>query len=187
MMLGKTGLAWLAALFGAAAAANTPQAGSTSAARNGEFIARNYPPEALKRGEQGRVGFELTIESDGSLAGCAVTQSSGHKFLDEGTCEFLIRHAQMKPVVDTEGRRVRATRSGYIDWKLPKNAGSLAAASAGPAKTDPLICKRTQAPGSLVIKVRRCMTKSEWALQERLVQDDIARSRDRVMCSDHGC
>jgi len=31
-------------------------------ARNGEFIWKYYPPGALKRGEQGRVAFKLTIE-----------------------------------------------------------------------------------------------------------------------------
>ena len=89
---------------------------------NAEFLARNYPPESLKRGEQGRVGFQLSFEADGSLTGCAITQSSGFATLDNGTCDMLARSAKITPAQDADGRRVPSVRTGYIDGKLPANS-----------------------------------------------------------------
>ena len=156
---------------------------------NAEFLAKNYPPESLKRGEQGRVGFQLTFESDGSLTGCAITQSSGFASLDHGTCDMLALSAKIEPARDAEGRRVRTVRTGYIDWKLPANGARLTQASVPGLQTagDPLVCKRSSVPGSIIKRIKRCMTKSEWAAQDRLVQDEIHRAQTGNTCSDHGC
>ena len=179
-------LAALTAMAGSAAI-GAVQA-SVQERKNGEFIADHYPPEALKRGEQGRVAFRLTIDKEGKIAGCDVTESSGFAILDRETCELLVRYAHLKPVVDSDGRRIRATRSGHIVWTLPSRDVALATTDAVTMpKPDPMICKRTSRPGSLIIKVRRCMTKSEWALQERLTQDEVRRAQESIPCTDHGC
>ena len=39
--------------------------------KNGQFLWDYYPPGALKRGEQGRVAFSLTIEPTGVISGAA--------------------------------------------------------------------------------------------------------------------
>ncbi len=41
------------------------------------FNSDNYPPSALRAGEQGRVVASLTIGTDGRVADCEVTSSSG--------------------------------------------------------------------------------------------------------------
>ena len=144
---------------------------------NGEFIARNYPVRALKAREQGKVGFRLVVEPDGSLGSCDVTQSSGSKSLDSETCELILRHARLTPVRNAEGRAVRAVQNGHINWKLPANAPQMAsaAASKGP---DPerIICKRTAKTGSLVSRTKQCMTARQWAEAARIARgqaDDL--------------
>ena len=168
------------------------QAGTGTTAKpsaNAEFLAKNYPAESLQRGEQGRVGFQLTFEADGSLTACAITQSSGFAALDNGTCDMLAQSAKIEPARDTEGRRVSAVRTGYIDWKLPSNSVKIAQAGAPGRKSsaDPLICKRTSVPGSIIKKIKRCMTKTEWAIQDRIVREEVRRAMDGNTCSDHGC
>ena len=179
----------IAAAIGAAANAPAVAGDSAKSAENAGFLAKNYPPESLRRGEQGKVGFQLSFEADGSLTGCAITQSSGFPTLDNGTCEMLARSAKVAPAQDAEGRRVPTIRTGYIDWKLPANRVKMAQAGAsnGTSAADPLVCRRSTVPGSIIKKVKRCMTKSEWKIQDRLVQNEIQRAQTASTCSDHGC
>jgi len=178
----------LAASISMFGSAQTVASITAKSAANAEFLSRNYPPESLKRGEQGRVGFQLTFEADGTLTECAVSQSSGFVTLDEGTCEMLTKSAKVAPARDSSGRSVRTVRTGYIDWKLPAGANQLAQADLTQAKaTEPLICKRTSMPGSIIKKIKRCMTKSEWAAQDRIVREEVRRAMDGNTCSDHGC
>jgi TonB family protein len=144
-------------------------------ARNGEFIWKYYPPGALKRGEQGRVSFSLTIEPTGVVSACDVTGSSGFKTLDEETCTIMGLYARLQPVRDADGRAIRAKRSGFIAWKLPPGATRVADAS--PAKTiskpDQLICRKDITTGSLIATTRQCLTRSEWARQEQQARDEV--------------
>src|SRR3954468_9307586 len=82
--------------------------------KNGEFLWRYYPPGALKRGEQGRVAFRLTIEPTGTIGTCDVIESSGFRALDAETCEIMALYARVQPVRNEEGRAVRAVQNGYI-------------------------------------------------------------------------
>jgi len=159
-------------------------------ARNGEFISKHYPPGALKRGEQGRVAFQLTIEPDGSIGACDVTESSGFPGLDQETCEVMVHYARLQPVRNDEGRAVRATTPGHIVWKLPNGATKIASATAPTTalKPDKVICKRTQSTGSLISKTKQCMTRSEWARTEQNTRDqmDSLQFRGNVDCKSSG-
>ena len=150
-------------------------------AKNGEFISKHYPPQALKRGEQGKVTFRLTIEPDGSLGSCDVTQSSGFSTLDRETCEIMVHYARLKPVRDEEGRAIRATQDGYIVWRLPSGTKvASSAASKTMPKPDQVICKRTQTTGSLIGKTKQCMTRSEWARTEQNTRDQMDNLQGRA-------
>ena len=145
---------------------------AVSMSSNGEFIAKNYPPRALKAREQGKVGFRLIVEPDGSLGSCEVTESSRSKALDSETCELILRHARLNPVRNADGRAVRAVQTGYINWVLPKNAPQLA--SAAPSKgNDPqrIICKRSASTGSLIARTKQCMTAKQWSEAQRIARD----------------
>jgi len=134
------------------------------ASKNGEFLWKYYPPGALKRGEQGRVAFRLTIEPTGVISSCDVTESSGFKSLDSETCEIMSLYAQVQPVRNGDGRAIRAQQPGFIVWKLPQGATKLASAS--PSKTMPrpdgIICRKDITTGSLIATTKVCMKRSEW-------------------------
>jgi TonB family protein len=155
--------------------------------KNGEFMTKHYPYAALKRGEQGRVGFELGVDRDGMLTSCQVTQSSGHANLDKETCDFLIKYARLQPVQNADGRTVNATQQGFINWQLPKGAKQFASAS-GPTALDPgkKICRRYARTGSKVAHVRVCHTREEWAVQERVTRDEVNRSQELGKCDVSG-
>jgi len=155
------------------------------ASKNGEFLWKYYPPGALKRGEQGRVAFNLTIEPTGVISSCDVTESSGFKALDAETCDIMGLYARVSPVRNADGRAIRAEQPGYIVWKLPP--GSTRFASASGAKTlskpDQLVCRRDITTGSLVATTKQCLTKTEWAAQARAARDatEQLQGKDTIM------
>lgn len=83
------------------------------------FSNEDYPASAQRAGEQGKVGFTLTIGTDGRVTGCRVTSSSGSSSLDSTTCRLLQRRARFTPARDARGNPVAADHSGSINWRLP--------------------------------------------------------------------
>lgn len=188
MVLRLVILASFSVVSSVAGAAANPEPPTVNQSINRDFIASHYPPAARKAGEQGQVGFKVTIEPDGSLSTCEVTQASGFSALDNATCALILRHASFPTVRDAAGRAVRVVRLGHIDWKLPRGTVTASASTKRTTENpDQIICKRFQAPGSWIIKNRQCMTRAEWRRQERTVRDEVERVRDRVFCGDHGC
>jgi periplasmic protein TonB len=169
-------LAAIPVLTSSASIANADPEQSVRMSNNGEFIARNYPLRALKAREEGKVGFRLVVESDGSLGSCDVTSSSGSKALDNETCELILRHARLNPVRNADGRAVRAVQNGYINWKLPANAPQMASAAAshGP-DPDRIICKRSAKTGSLIARTKQCMTARQWAEASRIARGETQK------------
>jgi len=153
-------------------------------AKNGEFIWKYYPPGALKRGEQGRVAFKLTIEPTGVISMCEVTESSGFKALDRETCDIMGLYARVQPVRNADGRAIRATQSGFINWKLPPGATRVAEASTKKTmpKPDALVCRKDITTGSLVATTTQCLTRAEWRHQEQVTKDEIDRIQGKLIC-----
>jgi TonB family protein len=146
---------------------------SVRPSKNGEFIAKHYPPRALKAGEQGKVSFRLVVQPDGSLGTCEVTKSSGYKSLDDETCELILRYARLSITRNSDGRAVRSEQNGFINWVHPKGQGKQASAmELAAAKTpDKIICKRTPSTGSLIRRSKQCMTARQWAEASRIARD----------------
>ena len=165
-------LAAIPVLTSSASMGMADPAQSVRISSNGEFIADHYPVRALRAREEGKVGFRLVVESDGSLGSCDVTESSGSKSLDNETCELILRYARLTPVRNSDGRAVRAVQNGYINWKLPANAPKMAsaAASKGP-DPDRIICKRTAKTGSLISRTKQCMSARQWAEASRIARN----------------
>jgi TonB family protein len=163
-----------------------PAASRTMAqdAKNGEFMWKYYPPGALKRGEQGRVAFKLTIEPTGVISMCDVTESSGFKALDAETCEIMGLYARVQPVRNADGRAIRATQDGFINWKLPPGAARIATASGAKTmpKPDRLVCRKDIKTGSLVATMTQCLTRAEWRHQEQVTKDEIDRIQGKLIC-----
>lgn len=80
----------------------------------------NYPPSALRRGEQGKTRFRLDINEKGRADNCQILESSGSPELDETTCDILIKRARFKPARDEAGRPVRGIHESTMTWQLPR-------------------------------------------------------------------
>lgn len=158
-----------------AASATGASAGETTKAEravtNGEIVLDHYPPESLKAGEEGTVHFRVTLDKDGGLTTCAVTESSGFPRLDSATCDMLVATARFRRAEDATGPRQRAIHDGTVVWKLP--AGLAKAERPTPAppttvKTEDLadaalICRRVPKLGGIYVKTKMCLTKEDWA------------------------
>ncbi len=81
--------------------------------------ADDYPPEALRRGQQGTVRFSVTVGTGGRVVDCTITRSSGYAELDEGTCRLARRKLRFTPG-RLAGRTVAMNSVPFgITWTLP--------------------------------------------------------------------
>jgi TonB family protein len=80
---------------------------------------KDYPPEALAKGEQGTSVIRLTIEPDGKPSACGVVSSSGSRTLDLYTCAIFVRRVQYDPAIDANGQPVRSVLFTRLTWRIP--------------------------------------------------------------------
>jgi len=78
----------------------------------------DYPAAALRRHEQGTVGYRIEIDATGAVAACTIVQSSGSASLDSGTCDLFRSRARFTPARDAEGRAVPDYYVGRITWRF---------------------------------------------------------------------
>ena len=100
-----------AALLLLAAALSAPAAAENAGPRPPVFkgpLRVDYPAEALRREQQGRVGYRLTIDESGKVTDCVVTSSSGFPLLDDATCRMALK-AAFEPALDADGRPTSGT------------------------------------------------------------------------------
>jgi TonB family protein len=83
------------------------------------FAGEAYPREALRRREQGAVGYRLVVRADGRVGRCDVIASSGSRSLDAATCRILRRRAIFAPARDGAGRPVADVVASQVRWSLP--------------------------------------------------------------------
>ena len=93
-----------------------PRVGS---GRSGWITADDYPSAAIRAGDEGTVGIQVTIGSDGRVAACTVTAPSGHPALDAATCRLYQRRARFTAALDAAGTPVSASYSDRVRWVLP--------------------------------------------------------------------
>ena len=155
----------IAAACAGVANAETAEEAAFRVSKNGEVVFKNYPPRALRAGEQGMVGFLITIDKDGEPTECRVTHTSGYPSLDRETCALISNYGVFKPVRDASGRLVGQARSqGYVNWQLPGQSRVTSARQiAAKDVPDKMVCRRIERTGSLIAKDRICKTAREWA------------------------
>ncbi|WP_053843331.1 TonB family protein [Paracidovorax avenae] len=85
-----------------------------------------YPPEARRRGHEGRVVVSATIGSMGQARDVSIAQSSGHRELDESALA-AVRNATFHPAKDSQGYAVDAS------YRIPFNFVLSDKPGAGPA------------------------------------------------------
>lgn len=81
--------------------------------------AADYRSQWLRAGIEGRVGITLVISNSGRVDSCQVTQSSGHPYLDEYTCDLVSRRARFQPATDGNAKRIGGTFSTNVNWQIP--------------------------------------------------------------------
>ncbi|MFO6447111.1 energy transducer TonB [Erythrobacter sp. NE805] len=127
----------------------------------------DYPPEAWRNGEQGRVQYDLVVSSEGEVTGCRVWQSTATPALDAETCRLLRERARFEPGKDGEGKPVSSSFRGAVNWE--RRQPELGA-------------------GSFTIKVAFTIDERGKASNCRMVErsgdipDEIARNFERNPC-----
>jgi TonB family protein len=99
-------------------------AGSKAAGVTGNpaqfFGPEQYPPEALRAHQQGRVVARLWVDTEGKVASCSVRQSSGSRSLDATTCEIALSRVTYSPATDKRGRPIASEVMLPVRWVLPE-------------------------------------------------------------------
>jgi len=81
-------------------------------------IQENYPPRAVRDEIQGRVGVRVTVGTNGRVADCSVTNSSGSSILDDAACAGMRSYARFKPALNDAGQAITGSYSTTIVYQL---------------------------------------------------------------------
>lgn len=110
----------IAMLVAVAAATSEPVAPAIlthASGRAGMTVSvRDYPSDALKRGEEGRTEFRFLVNTSGTVQDCEVTLSSGSTALDTRSCEIMAR-GRFRPARDAQGNAVPEHWRSAITWR----------------------------------------------------------------------
>lgn len=82
------------------------------------FSHDDYPVEALRRNEEGRVMLRLKIDPRGAPRACAIVSSSGSIILDDATCDLAMRRSRFMPARGADGKAVWGSWTSGIRWQL---------------------------------------------------------------------
>ncbi len=80
----------------------------------------DYPGQAVRDRREGVVAFKLTIDAEGRVKQCSVTQSSGATELDDATCATISKRARFTAGQDANGKAVEGEYTSRVSWKLPE-------------------------------------------------------------------
>lgn len=100
------------AISKAAAARGNPSSWITDA---------DYPPSALRAGEEGSVGISFNVNAQGRIEACSVSSSSGSSALDQATCRLVERRGRYSPALDAAGNPIAGGRQRLrFRWQIQK-------------------------------------------------------------------
>ena len=96
------------------AAAPTP---ATPKGRGNAFSDDDFPDASRRAEEAGVTRVSYTVDVDGKVSACTVTQSSGFPRLDDATCKIIMRRFRFNPAT-RDGRPVQETKTQPVRWQL---------------------------------------------------------------------
>jgi TonB family protein len=170
------------AISGIASGQDVTAQPSQIVARNRLVVAKFYPPESIRRGEEGQVQFRIVSDKRGRLDACQVVKSSGYAALDTATCDMMLAGATATPLRNGKGWHVVGARDGIVDWTLPEDAPRPATPPPFTALRNavgvPLICKRQTKSGSAFITEKVCLTREDWHRAEEYAQAETFRMQN---------
>jgi TonB family protein len=83
------------------------------------FRSTDYPADAMKNRQEGRVQFLLLVDERGKIASCHVLQASGVPVLDGMGCQVLTQRAKFTPSLDQHGKPIRSSVvTPVIVWRI---------------------------------------------------------------------
>lgn len=141
-----------------------------------------YPPESMRRGEEGDVGVRVTTDRKGRMTGCQVTKSSGYLALDSASCDLLLTYGQTKPYLGPDGRSIVRVQDGQVVWRLPADkrpatppphTATASFIASNQSNSERKICKTVVRTGSMADRQKVCLTAREWQTQRDTTQRDL--------------
>ncbi len=149
---------------------------------------KGYAPDAFKRDGVYSIAFRLDVRTDGGVAACTVTSSTGDTGIDDTTCAMLSERVRFSPAIDRDGKPMAASFAGAFSWTVsrqadaartppPKTAPALALAPAAafhPPARCPEDDRRAAVPQGTAIPFKPCGT-GEW-----IFADDYPASARRA-------
>lgn len=85
----------------------------------GEWVTdADYPPQAKRQGEQGRVVVRMAVDRKGLPYRCWVVSGSGSQTLDATTCYLMQTRARFTPAQDPSGKPMEWTYQVSFRWML---------------------------------------------------------------------
>jgi TonB family protein len=141
------------------------------------FSPQSYPARALQEGAEGTVAFEVQVDARGRPGRCVVTSSSGHRSLDEGTCDIIRRRGRFRAAVGRDGSPVASTFASQVSWRtaVPAPHSYRAVIVDLSAEGAPSQC-RVEAMEMLPDEADSCAA----ALRDIALQPNVARSFSRL-------
>ena len=86
-----------------------------------EIYSSDYPTEALRRNESGRVEYEMAVSMTGVPQACTVVASSGSEILDRRTCAIAMERSAFIPAANGAGDPTNGTFRTSITWRMDEN------------------------------------------------------------------
>lgn len=81
-------------------------------------VHQNYPLAALRDNAQGSVRLVVSVDPEGRVSKCFVTQSSGHEAFDKAACDGMEQFAMFDPARDEMGRPVAGSYATVITYRF---------------------------------------------------------------------
>src|SRR5436309_15926859 len=83
------------------------------------WFENSYPAEAIKKGIEGSVTFDVDVDAKGKPTACRVLVSSGYEILNQTTCDIVLRQARFVPATGVDGKPVAGHYSNVAIWRMP--------------------------------------------------------------------
>ena len=82
------------------------------------FESEDYPAQALREDNSGKVGVRLMIDAGGVVQDCVTEETSGSAVLDAMTCIVLRQRANFKPARGVDGKPIHSYLDQHVTWRL---------------------------------------------------------------------
>ncbi|HET9398202.1 MAG TPA: TonB family protein [Sphingomicrobium sp.] len=89
------------------------------ATRTPQLRSGDYPAAAVRRGAVGVVEVLVNVGTEGKALDCRIIRSSGHKDLDDTTCQKLLSRGKFLPGRDRSGKAVVSPFYFAVNWLMP--------------------------------------------------------------------